>query len=160
MGVTVQGVVETENMFVRVDANTKKRVTSKLVAAAHEVQDLAKRMAPRDHANLEEAIKVDEGVAGARDEMGRFTKREISVFVDTDMPVPQRPGKTVGDYAYEMHEHLEYGGQGGPLHLGPESQQKQADDPSVIVGGQYLTRAMEQIGAEVIADLAIDLLAD
>jgi len=67
------------------------------------------------------------------------------------MPIPGRPGKTVGDYAYEMHEHLT---PVGPLQLGPLSSAKAS---GATVGGGFLTRAMEQEAQGLIQELAMDL---
>lgn len=155
MGLVVSGMLNVEQMLLNVDMNTKKRVTSKMWVKANEIRELAVRMAPVDEANLEKAIKVSPETPGrARDEAGRFTRQEIEVYIDMNMPVPGRPGKTVGDYAYEMHEHLT---PMGPLQLGPLSAAKES---GVQVGGGFMTRAMEQLSAGVITDLAMDMFGD
>jgi len=105
--------------------------TSKaLRKGATEIQKLARKYAPVDRGNLEDAIKV----------MG-FEKRgrayaSYHVGVDDSHPVPERPDKVVGDYALEMHE-SEY-------ELGPKSQEK-AERLGVEVGPKYLERAMEDL---------------
>lgn len=158
MPVTIEGVVDTESLIANIDTKTKRRVVRKLIDEAHKIADLAKKMAPRDHANLEEAIKVrPDSPERTRDELGRFVRTEVEVYVDGDMPVPQRPDKTVGDYAYEMHEHLT---PFGPLQLGEESRAKQASNGGVEVGGGYLTRAVEELGADIVMRLASDMRND
>lgn len=153
MGLTVQGLIDVDVMLARVDMNTKKRVTEKMFLKAKAIQHMAIRMAPIDEANLEKAIKVRPETPGrVRNESGRFARQEIEVYIDMAMPIPGRPGKTVGDYAYEMHEHLT---PAGPLKLGKLSAQKQS---GVQVGGAFLTRAMEEVARDIVGDLAIDLL--
>ena len=145
MGVTVQGLIGAEDMLLMLDTTVKRRVVRKLIEKGKELKNLAIRMAPVDDANLEKAIKMrPEGIDGGRerDETGRFIRTEIEIYVDMDMPVPGRPGKTVGDYAYEIHEHLS---PMGGLNLGDKSNMKQMSSPDVLVGGGFMTRAAEQI---------------
>lgn len=122
-----------------------------LKKCATEVRDLARKMAPLDKGNLEKAIKIRyEGTQGAG---GRFVKGggTYSIFIDGTMPVEGREGKTVGDYAWEQHEHLEpY----GPWKLGPKSEQKQRENPSILVGGKFLERAIEELRAKINKRLA------
>jgi hypothetical protein len=153
MPITVAGLIDTERMLARVDMNTKKRVTLKMYAKAVAIQQLAIKMAPIDRGNLEKAIKVRPETPGrARDEAtGQFTRQEIEVYIDMDMPIPERPGKTIGDYAYEMHEHLT---PAGPLKLGPLSREKQS---GAHVGGAFLTRAMDELAQGFITELAMDM---
>ncbi|MFW6855385.1 hypothetical protein ACODYM_29260 [Burkholderia gladioli] len=152
MAITVTGEISVQELLLHIDQNTRRRAVKAMIGAAEKIQETAIEMAPRDEANLEHAIKI----SGAddeqpRDQAGRFVKKEISVYVDTSMEVPSRPGKTVGDYAYDMHEHLTpY----GPKRLGPESQEKQAANPGVTVGGGYLERALAQHSDEVFSDVA------
>lgn len=153
MPVTVSGLIEAEAMLARVDMNTRKRVTSKMYAKAKAIQILAIKMAPIDRGNLEEAIKVRPDNPGrVRDEAtGQFVRQEIEVYIDMEMPIPERPGKTIGDYAYEMHEHLT---PAGPLELGPLSAAKSS---GAMVGGGFLTRAMEELAEGFISELAMDM---
>jgi hypothetical protein len=143
MPVTVAGLFSVEEMFMRMDSTAKKRAKNKLVEKAYQLRDLARKMAPRDEGNLESAIQVRGDETGARDELGRFTRIEVEIYIDFDMEVPQRPGKTVGDYAYFIHEQLE---PVGPWRLGEESQAKQAGQ-SEQVGGGFMTRAAAAIDA-------------
>ena len=145
---------DAESLILRFDTTTKKRVTQKLAEKTKEVRDLARRMAPLDRGNLEEAIKMrpDEGdnASQIRNVLGQFVKREYDVYVDMDMPIEERPGKTIGDYAYEMHEHLT---PVGPKNLGLKSEEKQEENPDIIVGGGYLTRALDEIGKDLIREI-------
>lgn len=152
MPITVSGMIDTEMMLARVDMNTRKRVTSKMYAKAQAIRLLAIRMAPIDKGNLEEAIKVRPETPGrVRNEAGQFERQEIEVYIDMNMPIAGRKGKTIGDYAYEMHEHLTpY----GPLKLGPKSEAKNS---GVQVGGGFLTRAMEELAEDIIGELAMDM---
>lgn len=144
MGLNVTGVRNVSEMLINLDTNGKKRVVSALYKAGKDTQRLARAMAPVDEGNLEQAIKLrpEGGTAQLRDEYGRFAKTEIEVYIDVNMPVPGRPGKTVGDYAYEIHEHLTpY----GFMQLGPKSQRKQARNGGIEVGGGFLDRAAAEI---------------
>lgn len=152
MGVTTIGVIDTQEMLIQLDVTTKRRVARKLIEQGANLMKLAKAMAPRDHANLEEAIHMrpDPGSARARDEAGRFVRTEVEVYIDMSAPVPHRPGKTVGDYAYEIHEHQT---PMGSIRLGDKSAQKQAMHPEVVVGGGFMVRAAEQVEAGLEAAL-------
>ena len=154
MGVTVAGLMDVENLLVRVDMNTKKRITLVMVNNAIKIKDLAIKMAPVDEANLEKAIKVRPENAGRiRNEAGQFQRQEIEVYIDMNMAVPGRPGKRVGDYAYEMHEHLT---PLGPLKLGPKSQAKNGTN-GVQVGGGFLTRAAEQVTQTLMEEIELNM---
>lgn len=144
MGVKVEGIGDVSNMIMRLHSTARRRAVKKLHEKGIEMRDLARKMAPVDEGNLENSIKVrPESVdSRARDERGRFTKTEIEVYVDVDAPVPNRPGKTVGDYAFEIHEHLT---PAGPMQLGPLSEAKNQANGGVVVGGGYLDRAADQI---------------
>lgn len=156
MGVKVTGMIETELMLAEVGTTAKRRVTSKLYDKALEIAELAKKMAPLDDANLEKAIKVfpEQKPGRTRNALGQFVRTEIFVYVDTSMPVPGRAGKTVGDYAYTMHEHLT---PFGPYKLGPLSQEKQSGQRE-LVGGKYLERAMNQLADSVLAEVSEGVL--
>lgn len=115
-------------------------VYQSMLAEAGEIQKLARRMAPVDEHNLEKSIKIQE-IKGQRDALGRFMRGEITVYVD---PEHGAHHGIVAEYAYIMHEHLSFGGSGGPLKLGKKSMQKQQMDTSVIVGGKYMERAIAE----------------
>lgn len=147
MGVKVTGLLDTEEMVMRIDTTAKRRVVKALIDKGKELQAMAIKMAPVDEGNLEEAIKLrPETAERARDEMGRFSRVEVEVYIDLDAPVPTRPGKKVGDYAYEIHEHLT---PMGSLQLGPLSQQKQETNGGIAVGGGFLTRAVDAMDDKI-----------
>jgi hypothetical protein len=124
---------------------------AELKILAEETAALARRMAPVDKEKLEEAIKVRfEGTE--RNALGRFVTGggAYTVFVDNSVPVEGRKGKTVGDYAWEMHEHLT---PAGPMKLGALSVEKQAGS-NVVVGGKFLERAGEEMRDQIPLRLA------
>lgn len=144
MGLTATGVRNVSEMLINLDSKGRRRVVSALYKAAQDTLRLARAMAPVDEANLEKAIKLrpEGGVQRMRDEYGRFARTEIEVYIDMDMPALERPGKTVGDYAYEIHEHLTpY----GFMQLGEKSQRKQSRNNGIEVGGGFLDRAAAEI---------------
>lgn len=154
MPVTVAGLVSVEEMFMRMDTTARRRIKHKLVQKAYQLRDIARKMAPRDHGNLEEAIQV-RGDEAARDDLGRFKRVEVEIYIDFNMDVPERPGKKVGDYAYFIHEHLT---PAGTWQLGEESMAKQAGQAE-RVGGGFMTRAAEQVDATLDQAL-LDIFAD
>jgi hypothetical protein len=141
MGVNVQGVEELMWMLKRAGNKAAKGALDQMRKEAEDIRDTARRMAPVDEGDLEKAIVTRE-VGGGRSESGRFTSKSIVIEVNGDIPAGvDREGRvrTVGDYAYLMHEHLTpY----GHFRLGPKSQAKQAGQKE-IVGGKYLERALE-----------------
>lgn len=150
MSLKVDGILGVEEMLMVMETTTRKRSVKGLIKAGKRLQKLAIKMAPVDEGNLEKAIKmIPEGEGRERDDLGRFVRTEVEVYVDMDMPVPQRPGKTVGDYAYEIHEHLTPMGQ---KNLGPKSNMKQMGS-NVIVGGGFMTRAADVIEQGLEADI-------
>lgn len=111
---------------------------------ATEIQKLARKYAPEDLGNLEDAIKVAPG-----EKRGR-AYASFHVGVDESHAVPERPGKVVGDYALEMHE--------GDYELGDRSQAKAAR-LGVEVGRKYLERAMDDLRRPVV-EFVTQVLAD
>lgn len=156
MPVRVAGIMETEIMLAQVSETTKRRAVKKLHEKAVEIANLARKYAPIDEGNLEKAIKVFPETIGerARNEAGKFVRQEVFVYVDLDMPVPERPGETVGKYAYTMHEHLT---PFGPLNLGERSAEKQSGQRE-MVGGKYLERAMNEIGDSVLGEVTLSVM--
>lgn len=111
---------------------------------ANAMAELARRQAPVDEGNLEDAIIVrDDG--GGRDNAGRFQRKTVVVEVDNNKTVVDSSGraKLVGDYAWVMHEHLTPAS--NEYQLGKLSLAKQAANPDVIVGGKFLERAVEEV---------------
>lgn len=150
MAVKITGVLAVEEMIFRIETTARKRVTKVIVKKAEQIRDLAKKMAPVDFGGLEESIKVrQEG--GGRDELGRFAAVNVDVYIDMDAPGgdPKRPEVVVGDYAYEVHEHLE---PAGAKRLGDKSMLKQATQTE-IVGGGFMDRAADQIERDI--DIAL-----
>lgn len=124
---------------------------AELKIGAMEMADLARKMAPVDKGNLEKAIKVR--YEGSRGASGRFEAGGgmYTVYVDNNVPIEGREGKTVGDYAWEMHEYLTpYGN----LRLGPLSQEKQDANPEVMVGGKFMERAGEEMRLKINTKIA------
>ena len=142
MPVQTIGLLAVETMLINVDTTAKKRVRAALVRRALAIRDLARKMAPRDEGFLEKAIEIrGESTERARDSGGRFTYKPIEVYIDMDVPIEGRDGKTVGNYAYFVHEHLHP--VPGGWKLGDESERKQAENPGIQVGGLFLERAAE-----------------
>lgn len=130
----------------RTKANAARTIRRMMIRA----QKLAIQMAPVDEANLEKAIKVAE-FGGGRGADGRFMRKTFELYVDGSMPANEK-GKTVGDYAYIMHEHLTpY----GPKQLGPRSQAKNAANGGKV-GGMFLIRAALEVFAGKSINMDID----
>jgi hypothetical protein len=141
MPIRIEGGDAADWLALQVDS-TGRRAVKKLVEAAQRVQIIARKMAPREYGNLEAAIKVDpENYTGLpnRDILGRFARIEVTVYVDGSVEGDHGP---VERYAYLQHEHL---APYGEWQLGPASQQKQAENPDVQVGGGYMERAGQQV---------------
>lgn len=157
MPITVTGLIETQLMLAELGTTAKARVVARLHEKALKIAELARKYAPIDEGNLEKAIKVfpeKMPLSRARNSAGQFVRQEIFVYVDTDMPVPGRPGKTVGNYAYKMHEHL---APFGPYKLGERSTAKQSGQRE-MVGGKYLERAMNEVGGTIMEGLSEGIL--
>lgn len=138
MSIEVFGLDALETMIRQGGARAQHGVVDQMRKEAENMRDLAKKFAPIDEGNLEDAIEMEER-GGGRDDMGRFARKSFVVKVNLRHAAPH--GKTVGDYAYLMHEHLTpY----GPLNLGPLSQAKQ-EGQSEMVGGMYMERAVDQV---------------
>jgi hypothetical protein len=111
-----------------------RRAISVMEEEGREIADLARSYAPFDEGMLEDAIK-SERVPGGRDEKGRFVRDAIQVYVDADMP-GSGGARTVGEYAYLMHEELgPYGS--GRYNPGPGTRAKGPQ-----AGGKFLDRAV------------------
>lgn len=121
-------------------AKAVKGAFEQMSKEGEEIASLAKQMAPIDEGDLERAIRV-RIVGGGRAQGGQFARKEVIVEVNTNMRT--RDGKqSVGEYAYEIHEHQ--APFGTKYRLGKRSLEKQAANPSVIVGGKYLERAVAE----------------
>jgi len=140
MAITVEGIDELKYLLQQSGDKAVRGVLNQMRQEAKDIQELAIKMAPLDHGNLEEAIKVRDN-AGGRTSLGQFARKTVEVYVDTEMEIPERPGKFISDYAWEMHQHLTpY----GFLRLGKKSQAKQHGQEE-IVGGGFLERAVDKV---------------
>jgi len=147
MTVTVTGIDELRYLLEQGGQKAVRGVINQMRKESEAIQKLAQEMAPIDHGNLEEAIKVRE--VGGRNSMGRFQKKTIEVYVDGDMKVPERPGKHISDYAWEIHQHLTpY----GFMKLGKHSQAKQ-EASKEVVGGGFLERAVQKVSERMMGRL-------
>jgi hypothetical protein len=121
----------------QVGARASRGVAGLLRTEGETIRDLAKAFAPVKDGYLENAIKTEAQRVNGN---GR-----LEVYVYIDMGMPAADGKSVGDYALQMHEGLEGGGSGA-FKLGPGSRLKEALT-GMPVGGKFLERAgAERIG--------------
>lgn len=139
MAIEVSGLDELMLMISQGGDRAVRGVAAEMRRQADATRDIARQMVPLDEGNLEHAIDVEEDRSGIN---GRAT---FYVFVDESLPVPERPGHIVGDYAMRMHEDWGY-------QLGLKSQQKQVGNP-YRVGPGYITRAGQEIEKTLVADL-------
>jgi hypothetical protein len=147
MTVKIEGLENLGALLQQAGERAVRGVYAQMKNEAEKLAAKARENAPLDDGNLEKAIKVRE-TGGGRNELGQFAKKSVEVYVDQTQPVDDRPGKTVGDYAWEMHEHLT---PAGPLQLGPKSADK--DGGRGVVGGKYLERASDEIEKELLGNL-------
>mgnify|MGYP001037944824 CR=1 FL=1 len=141
MGLKVTGISETKARIENDAERSSRAALREVERGAKKIVERARRQAPVDEGNLENAIKIL-----GHDRGGLNRRKRIVVGVDGSMPVPERPGKTVGDYAGLMHENLQpY----GIFELGEKSRDKQRNNPDVIVGGKFLERAAQDLQQEI-----------
>lgn len=136
----------------RLPEKATKAALRQLKKEALIVEDVAKKMAPVDFGDLENAIKMKQVDVG-RDSGGRFQKNQFVIGLDPNYPCkdPKDPsGKRVGDYALVVHEYLPWGTDqkvpapwGGLWGLGEKSLAKQARVAPLEVGGGFMYRAFE-----------------
>ena len=157
MGMKIEGFEETKiYLQAKVEEASSTAMTT-LLEVAKDIQTLAKKMAPIDYGNLEEAIKLRTTGGLVRNKRGHFVGGGgATIYVDNEM-VAEQPGShrkeqvVVGDYAWFIHEHLTpY----GSLRLGKLSQEKQDADPSVQVGGGFMDRAAAEASKELLPLMA------
>lgn len=154
MSFDTEGIAQLKLKLLRLEG-VPLIANAELKVCANDLAALSRRMAPIDDGNLEKAIKVR--YEGTHIPGLGFVKGGGSyvVYVDNNMPVDGRGGKTVGDYAWEMHEHLTPAGE---MKLGDKSRLKQDGNPNIQVGGWFLTRSAEQMRDAVHARLATVVL--
>lgn len=138
MGLSIEGVRQTEVRLRRIERRTSKRLLEHMRKSALEIRDLARMYAPVDEGNLEEAIEVIESTE-------RFlgNRRNIELIgVD-----PDKLGEGYSAYGFRydiaMHE--------GSYQLGPRSRAK-AESTGKEVGPKYLTRAWKELEPEITAE--------
>lgn len=146
MPVQIYGVAELALNLRQLSEKTSKALFEGMLEMGEEIAERARDYAPVDEGDLESAIQTD---VTNRDGSGRFIKREVSVFINTSLPVST--GGTVGNYAMFIHEHLEPYGTGLAGYLGKRSVAK--DGGRGIVGGKFLERAVLEVSVEKIETL-------
>ncbi|TDW20406.1 bacteriophage HK97-gp10 putative tail-component [Rhizobium azibense] len=114
-----QTVLKLRSIGDRVHDNARKTMH----AAADRIVETAKKMAPVDKHNLEEAIQKKIGYEGRR--------KRLAIDIEI---APVVNGVRVEDYATYMHE--------GEYELGPKSAEKNASQDEEV-GPGFLTRAAE-----------------
>lgn len=146
MAIDVMGIEELTVLLRQSGEKAQRGVAAQMKREAENIRDLARKFAPIDHGNLEEAIELEE--ESERDEIsGRFGRKAYSVRVNPDYPAYD--GRSVGQYSYVMHEHLTpY----GPLKLGEHSRDKQARQAETV-GGGYLERAVDEVTRDMMRRL-------
>lgn len=138
MPLEIIGIDTLENIIKQTGGKAQDGVARQMKKEALKIQELAKKFAPVDYGNLEDAIDIEEE-GGGRDDMGRFVRKSYRVFVDMNHPAAH--GQVVGDYAYLVHEHMTPYGEIG---LGPNSMRKQMSQAE-MVGGLYMDRAVDEV---------------
>jgi hypothetical protein len=140
MGIQVEGIDQLRVLLTQGGQKAVRGVIEQMRKEATAIKDKAQEMAPLEFGNLEQAIKMRE-VGGGRNSFGQFSRKSFEVYVDGEMPVPERPGKRVSDYAWEVHQHLTpY----GMKKLGEWSQAKQSTS-NEVVGGGFMERAVAKV---------------
>ena len=144
MSVSLDEGLEVAVMLRSVGLKLQSNAARSLGRQALRVQKLARKMAPHDLGNLENAIKI-EGVQNERDlDTGRFGRKEFIVYLDPDEPAEGRGGALVGQYLLWAHEYTHEPVPGS----GPESVIKQSQQ-SEHVGPFFLYRAIDQVSDEI-----------
>lgn len=136
--------------FEQSTAQTRREAKKVLYQGAKDVAHSAKRMAPVDTHDLEQAIRV---------EQVRLNQDYILMEVGVDDP-------SVDDYALLMHENLLPFGAGVPSApgqrpptLGPGSEAKDAtNDSEHRVGGKFLERSLDLHEERIVEEVADELL--
>jgi hypothetical protein len=140
MGVKISGMAELMQRLDTILERSSEGARQALEDGAKKIQKQAQMYAPVDLHNLEKAIKIDSDRGGIR------RRKRFFVYVDTNLPVPQVDGKTVGDYAFIMHE--------GVYDLGEKSKEKAAL-LGVAVGRKFLERAAKELEEEIALQVAL-----
>ena len=130
----------------RAATQVPQATSDELREIAYEARNRARDMAPIDYGDLKNAIGVKRfGVQGPG---GRFISGQsiYEVMIDMRKPVTASDKlaegiKTVGDYAWEVHEHMGWAGNWRPLM--PSAKSVAAGRAAgVNAGGKFLSRAL------------------
>lgn len=108
---------------------------------AFEIRSTAKMMAPVDYSNLRNAIKIRR-TAGTEAGTQGFIKglSNYTIYIDGNTPALNRREKTVGEYAWMVHEHMGWGSTYGAIM--PSEKSVLSGNGTDPVGGKFLDRAM------------------
>lgn len=140
MGLRVTGLATVLRNFRRSEEKVARGSLAQLKQAAEEVAKMARKMAPIDLGDLEEAIEAVP--VRTRTALGRFGATEFKVGVNIDkLDLGRRGGF---DYSVPMHE--------GVYNLGPLSSIKQAAQGEQV-GPKYLERALQQLQEKITQDM-------
>ena len=149
MGLKTDGMKVLKIQMQRVATALPNAVDAELRTVAYEVHEKAKAMAPIDYGDLKDAIKVRRlGVQGAG---GRFIKGRslYETYLDMNQAVrdPEKldDGYTrVGEYAWEVHQHMGWGGHWRPLMPSKKSVEA-GRQAGVEAGGRFMERAILEV---------------
>jgi hypothetical protein len=138
MGVKMSGFTELSATLKQGGDTVRRAVRERIKREGPNIAKLAREYAPRDKGNLENAIQNVQSYDSGHH--GRLMA-EVGVVDQGD----------VGDYAIEMHEHLEPYGDGG-YTLGDGSLAKGGK-----VGGKFLERALEDRSAQFLPEIIAEI---
>lgn len=131
MGVKITGLNGLAEKLENIALRSSRGSREALERGAKDIKDLSVLHSPVDEGNLEDAHKIEKG-------KGLRGRNHFTVYIDEDMSASDKEdsAKTVGDYAFEMHD--------GTYLLGTLSEAKQ-DEVGVRVGPKYLERAVDEL---------------
>ena len=132
MGLKVTGLTETSYALSNLHEKTNKAGLNELRQGGEDIAELAKKRAPVDKGNLEEAINSD-----TEDRTGKNGRVVLYVGVDEDKAVARG---VVGDYALQMHE--------GVYELGEKSKAKKNSNGEPV-GPKFLESAADELEDDI-----------
>jgi len=136
MGIKVRGDYGVKKKLENISKRSSKGALREMRKGGKQIEELAKKMAPIDEGNLEEAITYEEDRSGINNRIA------IKIFVDEDKVVTAK--KNVGDYALIVHDNLD----GKNYGKGEKSKEK-AKREGVEVGPFFMDRAVEELKDEI-----------
>ena len=157
---TIEATMRTENLLAQ-----SQRLTAELQAQQGELKKTNDRLEQQAASlqqseellkNQQEELRKTNEELEDKAQLLSSQKKQVEVYIDTDREVEDRPGKTIGDYAYTIHEHLT---PAGLMQLGPKSALKQAGQREVV-GGAFLDRAVEAVIGNGSDEELMDILRD